>query len=297
MFHISSISSHLVHIITPSSKVITQSVSNYAKQDSFIFVQNINSFVPYSKGDLKNIFYTIVNSGWNHFTFYCPMEYYQCVTDMKAFSQDQDLLTHINNFVHPYHSFSNIQTTLSESGEITISINYLYSKEQIEAIETEVDRVLKQEIQNGTSTYDKIKIMHDYIINHTKYDVSRNENGSSHYLSYLAYGPLFQGYATCNGYTDLMAIILSKFNIPNYKIATTPDTMKEEEGHVWNALYLDGEWLHLDLTWDDPVSRDGKDYLQHKYFLINNEELHEADQGEVTVNEHLFKPNIYIEFR
>ena len=297
MFHSSKISSIFVDFISTSPKVITQSVSTYAKQDNFIFVKNVDSFIPYSKGDLKNIFYTIVNSGWNNFTFYCPMEYYECVSDMKSFSQDQDLLTHINNFVHPYHSFSNIQTTLSESGEITISIDYLYSLEQVQAIEQEVDRILRQEIQENVSNYDKIKIMHDYIINHTKYDVNRNEDGSSNYLSYLAYGPLFQGYATCNGYTDLMSIILSKFQISNYKVATTPTTTQEEsEGHVWNAVFLDGEWLHLDLTWDDPVSRDGKDYLQHKYFLIDNEELKKADQGEVEVTEHYYPSNVYIEF-
>ena len=66
-----------------------------------------------------------------------------------------------------------------------------------------------KEINSSDSLYDQIKTMHDYIINHTKYDVDRNENGESKYLSYLAYGPLFEGYATCNGYTDLMAIFLS----------------------------------------------------------------------------------------
>jgi len=296
--NVSQISALLTSIIERPTAISTVKKDQYTKNDSFLYVQNTDSFTPLSRKDLKNIFYTVVNSGWNNFTFYCPNEYKNCISDMKEFSQDQDLLTHINNFVHPFHSFSNIKTTLSESGEITIQVEYLYNQEQITMIENKVDEILKQEIDPTESLYDQIKLLHDYIINHTKYDVTRNESGESEYHSYLAYGPLFEGYATCNGYTDLMAIFLTKLGLPNYKIATTPkDLSNETEGHVWNAVLLENEWLHLDLTWDDPVSNDGKDYLQHKYFLVDNEELKEADSGEVVVTEHQFKPNLYLEFK
>ena len=145
-------------------------------------------------------------------------------------------------------------------------------------------------------TYTKILTIHDYIINNTKYDVERNNNGTSNYHSYLAYGPLLEGYATCNGYTDAMALFLEKLNIPNFKVAKTPDPTNDTEGHVWNAVYLDNKWLHLDLTWDDPVSNDGQDYLQHKYFLITTEQLKSIDtNGEVKVLEHEFAHNIYPE--
>lgn len=74
-------------------------------------------------------------------------------------------------------------------------------------------------------------------------------------------------YATCNGYTDLMAIFLTKIGFNNFKVATTPDEISySTTGHIWNAVYLNDEWLHIDLTWDDPVSSDGKDYLFHTYF-------------------------------
>ena len=108
---------------------------------------------------------------------------------------------------------------------------------------------------------------------------------------------MFEGYATCNGYADLMAIFLSKLGYENYKIATTKEEISyESNGHVWNAVKIKDKWLHLDLTWDDPVSTDGKDYLYHKYFLVNNEELKKADSGSVNVEEHNFNKSIYLEF-
>ncbi len=294
--HASFISKQLVSLLFQDRVSSIPMTDSYTKKGEYAYVKPTSSFTPYSKGDIKRIFYTIVDAGWKDFTFYCPHEYTNCISDMKEFSQDQDLLTHINNYVHPYHSFSNIKTTLSETGEVKIEVSYLYSPEQITLIEQKLDQIIKNEIDSTASLYDQIKAFHDYIIDHTKYDVKRNDEGTSSYLSYLAYGPLIDGYATCNGYTDVMALYLNRLGLKNYKIATT-QSEDTKEGHVWNAVFLDDEWLHLDLTWDDPVSKDGKDYLQHKYFLVNNEELEEADHGEVEVLEHRFDPSIYLEFQ
>ena len=79
----SFLSTQLTTIIENNPIYVDQERNVYYKKDSFIFVQNTDSFVPLSKGDLKNIFFTVVNSGWNNFTFYCPSEYTSCLTDMK----------------------------------------------------------------------------------------------------------------------------------------------------------------------------------------------------------------------
>lgn len=287
----------LANLITENTSLLIPKSSQYKKEQDFLFVKNTNDFTPLSKGDLKNIFYTIVNNGWQDFTFYCPKEYTSCLEDVKDFSKDQDLLTHLNNFVHPYNSFSNVKTTISENGEINIFIQYIYTKEEQEQINNKIDTLYSSLITTDMPTFeDKILAIHDYIINNTKYDIVRNDTNDSNYHSYIAYGPLFEGYATCNGYTDAMALFLEKMNIPNFKVAMTPND-DTTEGHVWNAVYLNGRWLHLDLTWDDPVSNDGKDYLQHKYFLITTNQLNEVDAGEVAVTEHNFKENIYRELK
>ena len=42
------------------------------------------------------------------------------------------------------------------------------------------------------------------------------------------------------------------------------------------------------------VSDDGKDYLYHKYFLINNEELKQEDKD---LPDHIFNSSVYLEFK
>lgn len=294
--NINKICSFLVNTLEENPKIIKENKSIYALNKSFEFVSSTTDFTPLSKQDLKNIIYTTVDSGWNNFTFYCPNEYSKCVKDIMDITNDQEILTHLNNFVSPYNSFSNIKTTISDSGEITLNIKYLYTDDKINAINKKIDEVLKNNINDSMDDYEKIKVIHDYIINNAKYDVKRNNENISQYNSYIAYGPLIEGYATCNGYTDAMALFLNKLGYKNFKIATTPDD-KNLTGHIWNAVYLNNKWLHLDVTWDDPVSEDGKDYLLHKYFLITDEELKKADEGKVVVTEHNYLKNIYSEFK
>ncbi len=297
IIYLDPITDNLSQLISKKPTIVVKASNEYTKNLSYLYVQHTDDFIPYSYQDMLNIFYTAIDSGFDDFTFYCPKEYRKCLKDASKISGDELILTHLNNYVHPFNSFTNIKTSISDSGEINLKIFYLYSKEKIEKINNRVNELLKELINNKMNDTEKIKTIHDYIINNTKYDVERNLTTESKYSSYDAYGPLFEGYATCNGYTDLMSIFLTKMGFDNYKIATTPDEISySATGHIWNAVKVDGKWLHLDLTWDDPVSNDDKDYLFHTYFLKTNEEIEAADQGETKIEEHNFNKLFYLEF-
>ena len=38
--------------------------------------------------------------------------------------------------------------------------------------------------------------------------------------------------------------------------------------HAFNLVYIDGEWLLVDATYDDPVTSNGTQVLKHDYFLV-----------------------------
>ena len=262
--------------------------NDYYKDKNYLFVSNTNNFTPYGIEDILNIIYTIINSGETNFTFYCPKEYTSCVNDIKEITKNRTLLTHLNNFVHPFNGFNHIETQYDSLGKVSIHIEKSYSKKQIQQIEEKVNELANQLIVSGDSDINNIRRIHDYIINHTIYDSDRSDYNITTYDSDIAYGPLFQGYGICGGYTDAMELFLEEMGIKSYKISS--------EQHVWNAVYIDGKWLHLDLTWDDPVSSDGTDYLYHKYFLIDTEELKTADAN-ITSEDHVFDGSIYSELK
>ncbi len=297
LYFINPITDKLASVFENEPKLVIKKYNEFTKNGNYLFVQKTDNFTPYSYQDLLNIFYSVIDNGWNEFTFYCPKEYTKCLADVSKISGDELILTHLNNYSHPFNSFTNVKTSISDSGEITFKVFYLYDQKEINDINTKVNGIINSIIKDNMDDTQKIKTIHDYIIDNAKYDVERNLTGNSNYKSYNAYGPLFQGFATCNGYTDLMAIFLTKMGFDNYKIATTPEEISySATGHIWNAVNVDGKWLHLDLTWDDPVSNDGKDYLFHTYFLKTTEEIKDADQGDTVIEEHNFNSLYYLEF-
>lgn len=270
--------------ITNYQKSIVLNKNEYYRDYSFNFVQTTDNFIPESKQDLLNIFYTAINSGQNHFTFYCPNNYKECAKEVQQIANNQTLLSHINNFVHPYNGFKHIETEYDSLGKVTITTQKNYTESGITVINDKINNIINEIITTNASDEEKVKTIHDYIINNSKYDSARSDQNIINYKSDIAYGPLLEGYGICGGYTDAMELFLEKLNIKSYRISS--------ENHVWNAVYLNNNWYHLDLTWDDPVTPNNQDLLQHDFFLINTNRLIELEK-----QEHTFDQTIYQELK
>ena len=268
-----------------NAKINITDTNEYYRDYDFLYVQNIKNKVPTNYQDLLNVYYTVINSGLESYTFYCPKnEYEDCLTDVEATARDKTLLSNINNYVHPYNQFSHIETEFDNLGKVTILIERPYSTSDIKKINKEVDRLYNELYDEDKTTEENIKIFHDYIINNTKYDSDRSDNGIIKYKSDTAYGPLFEGYAICGGYTDLMELFLEKMNLKSFRVSSLL--------HVWNAVEIDGKWYNIDLTWDDPVMSDGSQRLSHEYMLIDTKKLLELEK-----TQHKFDQNVFLEVK
>lgn len=276
----------LENVIQNKTVTLPNESNNY-NDFNFEFVENTNNFHVTSKQDMLNVIYTVLNHGIKEFTFYCDKDYENCSDDFNSISQDQALLSTINNMVSPYNSYSKIYFQITSYGKINMKIDNLYSNNEIKEIENKIEEFEKEYINDSMSTKDKIKAFHDYLINISTYDKTRanaiesgNDVGNSN--SHKATGPLINNIALCSGYSDAMKIYLDKLKVPNYKVSTT--------SHIWNLIYIDNNWLHLDLTWDDPITSDGSNVLLHKFFLITTDELYKLD-----LNSHNYNKKYYPE--
>ena len=260
-------------------------LNDYHKNDDFELVQSTINLTPSSKDDFNNIFYTVLNSGMNEVVIYCSNDYENCINDFNNYTRNSAEIEAINNYVDPFNSFKNIAVSTDSFNRIQININKAYTEEEIKSINSTIDKYIKENISSSMSDREKIKSFHDYIVNNTKYDnnyhidTDKNDYPTS---PYNAYGVLFENKAICGGYSDVMAIYLDKIGIKNYRIASNE--------HIWNYVYIDNNWYHLDLTWDDPVTNTGEDILIYDFFLINNEQL-EAKK----TSQHQYDKNLYLE--
>lgn len=241
--------------------------NSYYIEDNFEFVDNYTKAEVNSKQDIIDSIYYLINSGSTYTEKYCGKNYTECYNDMKSISNDTDGLSILNNYVHPFNSFESI-TFNFDNNIIEIKIEHTYTNSEKQEINYMVDEIIRENINENMSPKQKIKTIHDYIINETNYDTLKTKNIKDNtYRSNTAYGVLKEHFGICSGYSDTMAIFLNKLNIINYKVSN--------DQHIWNLVYLNGKWLHLDLTWDDPVSN--KNITRDNYFLISTSVLTKLD--------------------
>ena len=261
-------------------------INDYYKDDNFNYVDDYTESGIKNRNDLINSIYYAINSGTDYIERYIDNDYTNYINDINtltAYNGDEfkKVISTLNNFVHPYNSSNNVKISYGGDYKIGITINRAYTQDEINEINNKVDKILNENVNNNMPPKEKIRAIHDYIIDHTEYDKLKYENKNDDtYKSNTAYGVLIEGYGTCNGYADAMEIFLDKMNVINYKISN--------EEHIWNLVYLDGKWYHLDLTWDDPIS--DININRDTYFLISTKTLEKINDGT-----HTFDKNIYSE--
>ena len=266
----------MLDIIYPKD-IVLQEINDYKVDYNFKVVNNTDNFIIKDKKEFLDVFYTVLNNGWKKFTFYCDNDYKTCQDDVDYYiTEDKTYISSFNNLVSPFNEYDTVSVSVNIRGKIDIEFTENYTQEEISIINQKLDQILNETITNNMSDYDKIRTLHDYIINNSKYD---NQND----IYKHATGLLLYGRGNCSAYTDTMALLLNRLKIPNYRIAS--------DEHTWNLVYIDGSWKHIDLTWDDPVIVNAKkDVLTHDYFLINTKKLLELDK-----ENHNFDIKIYQE--
>lgn len=146
---------------------------------------------------------------------------------------------------------------------------------RVETLQGVVDELLTY--VEGMSDFETIAFFHDYLILNSYYDTT--------YSIYNAYIILVEGYGVCQAYAYAYQLLLHSAGINCLYV--TSDSMN----HGWNLVELDGEWYHVDVTWDDPNSdtiTESEDYeegteggysgrLKRQFFLLNDEEIEAMD--------------------
>lgn len=104
--------------------------------------------------------------------------------------------------------------------------------------------------------------VHDWLIVNCTYDETLEKK--------TGYDLLVNGTTVCAGYAAAYRDLMLRLGIPCLLVTS------EAMNHGWNLVQLDGQWYHVDLTWDDP-SPDSYGQVRHDYFLLTDEEISSGD--------------------
>lgn len=264
----------------------TETNSMYSKNQSFEYVSITNDLTPHEYKDILNIIYTSLDKRYSSVTFYCPMEYKECINDVSTITSknNSEELTIIGNLVNPFNNYSNISIYYDTSGKVNIDFSYLYDDDMIRELEVFLNEIIATTITEEMTTTEKLKALHDYLTQYSEYDSTYEEElavyGKGNLPSNTAYGLFKNKLAICSGYADTYALLLDKLNIENFKVAS--------ETHVWNVIKIDNEYYHIDVTWDDPTDNT-LNVLVDKFFMISTDTLFEYDQESHNFNKRIYR--------
>ena len=125
--------------------------NDYYLEDHFNYIDDYSDAKISSKKDLLNSLYYVINSGAEYSEKYCDIKYTNCISDLETIVKDNETLSTFNNFVHPYNSFETMEFNHDQS-TISITINHTYTKEDINSIDYEIDKIIKEIITNDMTT-------------------------------------------------------------------------------------------------------------------------------------------------
>lgn len=191
--------------------------------------------------------------------------------DVSAFSLTPDQLAdlvvrtgylgeqpwYLESFSHKYNTTTGLATS--------VTFNRLSSSEyDYELYARTAAQILDATVVDGMADWQIALSIHDYLAANCAYDES---------LTYRsAYDALVRGTTVCKGYANAYQYLLQRCGIPC--------GLARSDGmdHVWNVVQIQGEWYHVDVTWDDPVSNhEGR--VSHKYFLLSDKAIADEDHG------------------
>lgn len=180
--------------------------------------------------------------------------------------EENDLYYLTDNYEYNYYE---------ETGEVfELSISYRFNRGAVEELNSKTEEKIQKILDKLTpemTEYQKIKLFHDEIVWGCYY----RDKGD--FVS-TPYGALVDGRALCEGYARAFAELCNREGIRNCFVSGETEENGRSVKHLWNMVELDGEWYHVDLTWDDPVNdpaNPSKEVpeVQYNYFCISDKDL------------------------
>ena len=162
-------------------------------------------------------------------------------------------------------------------GETTVQrleLSYLYTAEQSVQMTVFYENTVAEIVSGipaGATDFDKVMYLHDYLVQNYAYDYEGLSGTGTPIRD--AYNFFKTGRGVCQAYMLAMIALCEAAGIPSLPV------ISDEMEHAWNLVKLDGEWYHIDVTWDDAGGEQSPvypSYISYNYFLLSSKALYNS---------------------
>ena len=154
------------------------------------------------------------------------------------------------------------------AASVELQPDYLFdkgkSREHQQAMAARRDKLLRPAL--NLSPWEKERYVHDFICRNVRYDKLKKP------YSHEIIGPLGQGVGVCEGIAKAVKLLCDGLGL--WCVIAVSDAAPEEGikyRHAWNILRLEGQYYHLDATFDNSLST--PDLVRMDYVNLDDRRL------------------------
>ena len=154
------------------------------------------------------------------------------------------------------------------SDHVELIPEYLFEKSKIKehqkALAARVEKLARP--AKAMTPLEKERYIHDFICANVRYDKLKKP------YSHEIIGPLGQGVGVCEGIAKSVKILCDALGLwCIIAISEANPEMGVKYRHAWNILKVDGQYVHLDATFDNSLGHDG--VIRYDYFNLDDNRL------------------------
>lgn len=140
------------------------------------------------------------------------------------------------------------------------------ASDEAKSYSAQIDAIAGDILKDGMSDREKCRAIHDYMIETYAYDQSLYTD------SYSFAGLLDNHKGVCQAYAELFYLLATRAGVYCAMITGTADGTGSGDyrAHAWNVVYVEQNWYHIDVTFDDPIGGRG---IYSDYFMLTESEI------------------------
>lgn len=172
---------------------------------------------------------------------------------------------YVNSYTYTYSMLSDNTVT-----KISFKFTTRVADEHRKEAEEVMNSWIKNNINSTDDEYTKVKKIHDFLVDSIDYEMNSETTVNGHSVFDVT-GALLDRQAVCDGYSKSFNEIAKRVGLETKRVTGDAWNDSYNGSHAWNIVKVNGKWYHVDTTWDDPVSKDGKRRKTYEYFLKSDD--------------------------
>lgn len=209
------------------------------------------------------------------------------ISDLNISKSDISAMYAEAFFKNPYYYYvqRSFGGTFKNASGLMVSVKPKYTETDIEVVNStwaEIDKAVEEillYVSPNMTQYEKVMAVHDYMAYNYAYDAEDTEQNML---------IMIDKKGVCAAYSYAFIHVMNVLGIES-RFITSNDMV-----HAWNIVNIDGEWYHIDITWDNLANNFA--YGTRKYALLSTSAVTENGHYGFDTGDYVCDSTLYDDF-